>query len=382
MKITVVCDVLGEENNGTTIAGMNLIRSLKEKGHDVKVVCPDTAVDAEFITVPRRSFGIFNDYVKRNGVVLARPDENVLRGAIEGAEVIHVLLPFGMGKMTVRLAKEMNIPVTAGFHFQAENLTAHVGMQHYDIINNVIYKTRWNEFYRYVDCIHYPTAFIRNVFENAIGKETVGRVISNGVNRDFVYTGEMGRDPSGKFTIVCTGRYSREKSQTTLIHAAKLSKYADNIKIIFAGDGPLRDKLVEEARELGVDATFAFFTRSELIKILRSADLYVHTAEVEIEAIACLEAIASGLVPVIANSPRSATKDYALDKTNLYEFGNPASLAAMIDFWHDNPELKAAARAKYADFTKEIEYDVCMNKMEQMLIDTAAAKTRPAGEPI
>lgn len=41
MKITIVCDVLGEENNGTTIAAMNLIRSLKAKGHNVTVVCPD-----------------------------------------------------------------------------------------------------------------------------------------------------------------------------------------------------------------------------------------------------------------------------------------------------------------------------------------------------
>ena len=31
MTICVVCDVLGQENNGTTIAAMNLIRSLREK---------------------------------------------------------------------------------------------------------------------------------------------------------------------------------------------------------------------------------------------------------------------------------------------------------------------------------------------------------------
>ena len=39
MTITVVCDVLGEENNGTTIAAMNLIRSLKAKA-EVRVICP------------------------------------------------------------------------------------------------------------------------------------------------------------------------------------------------------------------------------------------------------------------------------------------------------------------------------------------------------
>ena len=41
MKIAIICDVLGKENNGTTVAAMNLIRSLKAKGHEVHVVCPD-----------------------------------------------------------------------------------------------------------------------------------------------------------------------------------------------------------------------------------------------------------------------------------------------------------------------------------------------------
>ena len=41
MRITIVCDVLGEENNGTTLAAMNLIRSLKAKGHTLTILWPD-----------------------------------------------------------------------------------------------------------------------------------------------------------------------------------------------------------------------------------------------------------------------------------------------------------------------------------------------------
>lgn len=41
MKITIICDVLGKENNGTTIAAMNLIRHLREHGHEVRVLCCD-----------------------------------------------------------------------------------------------------------------------------------------------------------------------------------------------------------------------------------------------------------------------------------------------------------------------------------------------------
>ena len=41
MKVAVICDVLGQANNGTTIAALNLIRTLRNKGHEVRVVCPD-----------------------------------------------------------------------------------------------------------------------------------------------------------------------------------------------------------------------------------------------------------------------------------------------------------------------------------------------------
>lgn len=34
LKIAVICDVLGQANNGTTIAALNLIRTLREKLRD------------------------------------------------------------------------------------------------------------------------------------------------------------------------------------------------------------------------------------------------------------------------------------------------------------------------------------------------------------
>ncbi len=40
MKITIVADVLGQENNGTTITCKRLIENLKMRGHEVKVVSP------------------------------------------------------------------------------------------------------------------------------------------------------------------------------------------------------------------------------------------------------------------------------------------------------------------------------------------------------
>ena len=41
MIACIVCDILGEKNNGTTLAATNLIDYLRSKGHEVRVVCCD-----------------------------------------------------------------------------------------------------------------------------------------------------------------------------------------------------------------------------------------------------------------------------------------------------------------------------------------------------
>lgn len=67
MIITVVCDVLGKENNGTAIAAMNLIRSLKAKGHEVRVICPDQDKKdlPGYYVVKTLNLGPLNNYVKK-----------------------------------------------------------------------------------------------------------------------------------------------------------------------------------------------------------------------------------------------------------------------------------------------------------------------------
>ena len=37
MRVALICDLLGEENNGTVIAAMNLIKHLRSRGHTVYV---------------------------------------------------------------------------------------------------------------------------------------------------------------------------------------------------------------------------------------------------------------------------------------------------------------------------------------------------------
>lgn len=372
MNITVVCDVLGEANNGTTIAALNLIRSMKERGHNVRVLCPDQNRKDEpgFYIVPALNLGPINNYLKKNGVTLSKPKTKIVSEAIEGADVVHFIIPFPVGNKATRLAMKQHIPVTAGFHCQAENFTSHLFLKDSKLANKLFYQFVWRHSYRHCSCIHYPTQFIRDTFEKTIRHDTPGYVVSNGVNQQFQPM-QVERDPkyAGKYVIQFTGRLSKEKTHKVLIDAVNLSKYRERIQLVFAGIGPLEKKLKKRCRKLPLYPEFNFYSREDLIRQLNMADLYVHPAEIEIEAISCLEAIACGLVPVIADSPRSATRYFALDDRCLFRNLDAKDLADKIDYWIEHPEERKALSARYKGFVERHEYESCMDQMEQMFKD-------------
>ena len=373
MNITVVCDVLGEANNGTTIAALNLIRAMKERGHNVRVVCSDQNRKEQdgFYIVPTHDFGpLINRYLRKNGVSIARPDAKIINEAIEGADVVHFMTPFSLSRKAIKLAKKKNIPLTAGFHCQAENFTSHLFLKDSKIVNRLFYHTIWGIAYHNCTRIHYPTQFIRDTFEHTIRRDTPGVVISNGVNSAF-HPVDVEPDPKydGKIVIQFTGRLSKEKTHKFLIDAVDRSKYRDQIQLVFAGIGPLRDKLEKRGKKLPNPPEFHFFSREDLVNQLNRAYLYVHPAEIEIEAIACLEAIACGLVPVIANSPRSATRYFALDERNLFHNKDAKDLAKRIDYWIEQPEEKKALAERYKGFVEQHEFEHCMDRMAEMLSD-------------
>ena len=374
MKITVVCDVLGEENNGTTIAAMNLIRYLSSRGHEVRILCADKDKKghAGCYVVPNRSFGPLDSYLASNGVTLAKPDIEVVREAIAGADIVHVMLPFALGLCAAREARTAGIPLSAGCHLLAENFSSHIFMKKSHLVNRIAYQ-HFSRLYKHCDAIHYVTQYVRDLYEGMFG-ETNGYVISNGVNEIF-YPEEEEREEDGKINILYTGRYSKEKSHKTLIRAVKYSAYGDKIRLIFAGDGPLKKKLQNEAQDLPVPPVFRFFTREEMVHVNRHADLYVHAAEYEAEGIGCLEALATGVVPVICNSKKSATRFYALDEKSLFTPGKPQELAAKIDWWIDHPEERAAYSEKYARMAREkFDHTACMQAMERMMEETILSK--------
>lgn len=372
MKVTIIADVLGEENNGTTTACMNLVRYLQDCGDEVKIVCCDADKKGweNYYIVKTFNMGpLINKIIERNNVALANPETAVIEEAIKDADIVHIMMPFALGRKAVKLAKKRNIPVTSGFHVQAENFTSHIGMMNFGLANYVTYMTFYETVYKKMNGIHYPTQFIRDLFENTVRHKTNGYVISNGVHDRFKKKKSVRPEElKDKFVILFTGRYSREKSHHILIKAVAKSKYKDNIQLIFAGQGPNYNALRKLSIKKNINMPIMkFFDKDELAKVINYCDLYCHPAEIEIEAIACLEAISCGIVPVIANSKRCATKAFAIDEKNLFKCNDTQDLADKIDYWIEHPEERKQRSKEYLSYTKQFNQTECMKKMRLMM---------------
>lgn len=369
MTVTVVCDVLGKSNNGSTVAAKNLIDYLRGRGHTVKVLCADCENENKdgYYIVPSFNFLIFNKYVESNGVSLAKPDEDIIRSAISGSDIVHIMFPFALGIESAKIAVKMNIPVSAGFHMLAENVTSQLHLDDFHLSNKLAYSV-FHELYKNCDAIHFPTRYLKELYEGMYGK-AAGYVITNGVNKIFKPKDIKKKD--GYIRILTIGRYSREKSQHTVIDAIKRSRHKDVIRLTVAGTGPLKEELEHRAKSLPIPAVFELYSRGKLVDIINESDIYIHPAKIEAEGISCLEAMSCGTVPIISDSPKCATKDYALTEQSLFKYGSASDLARKIDWWIENPAEREKYGKLYAETAaKKFNQEACMKKMEEMLIQT------------
>lgn len=382
MKIAIIADVLGEENNGTTITTKRLIENMKAKGHEVFVVSPLQTSENGYYTLSTRNFYIFNSYFEKNGVALAKPDKNILKEVISKVDVVHILLPFKTGRYAIKLAKELGKPVTTAFHSQAENVTAHFGLKNFSPANNYIYRRFLNKLYKHSNFVHCPSPFIASTIRKH-GYNMDLRVISNGVTPIYKKMDvEKPENLKDKFVVLFVGRLSREKRHDLLIDAVYNSKHKDKIQLIFAGHGPRKKKLAHQGRNLPNKTIFGFYPKEELVKVINYSDLYAHPSDIEIEAISCLEAISCGKVPVISDSKRSATNAFALSEKNLFEAGNPKSLAEKIDYFIENPQEIEELQKQYESYAKQFEISACMDKMEQMFFDAISQNEKSHNEKL
>ena len=304
MKIVLVIDQFDDANNGTTISARRFAQALKNHGNEVRVIATGKPADYKYAVRQMRFFPV----------------------------VEHLITSQGNSRR----------------------------------VNDFVYNRFRDTFFNRFTHIHCPSNMIANQLRQH-GYTARLHVISNGISPEYIY-GKREKEPwmQGLFNVLMVGRYAGEKRQDELIDACAKSRHAREIQVILAGKGPLEKKYRRLAEKLPNPIVMEFYEPARLLEILHMADLYVHTSDAEIEAMSCMEAFACGLVPVIADSPRSATPQFALDERSLFPAGDTDALAQRIDWWIEHPEERQAMERRYAEHARQYSLEESIRQTEEM----------------
>ena len=350
LTIALVVDSLGREGNGTSNSALQFAGELRRRGHEVRLVGIGGDYPARESAIP-----VVSPIAARQQMHFARPDDGLFESAFDGADVVHLYLPFAFERAALRVARRMRVPVSCAFHLQPENVTYSAGpLRYVPGVDDAIYALFRRRFYRNVRHVHVPTRMTERLLREH-GYRNDLHVISNGYDPMFVPAEGMAsaqpwsRGSGRAFRVVASGRLAGEKDHATLIRALAKCRHRDDVQLVIAGAGPLERSLKRlAAGMLAHPASIGFHAHEDMPRLLRSCDLFVHSSIADLEGVSVIEALACGLVPVIADSNLSAAKDFALDGRSLYPVGDEDALADRIDWWIDHPDERVRMSKEYA----------------------------------
>ena len=368
MVITLVMDQYGDANNGTTMTARRFAKILTNHGHTVRVLCGSNIDGPNIYSTGYVHVPVFQWLITSQGMAFAKVNKKVIFDAVNGADIVHFLLPFRLSQKTKKICDKLNIPTTAAFHCQPENITYTLHMGKSKFANSVLYFF-FRKFYNRFNDIHCPSIMIEQQLLKHNYKAST-HVISNGVIPGF-YKKPVDKpiNLKDKFIILMIGRYSREKRQDLIINATLNSENEKDIQLIFAGSGPWEKYLKKISNKLTNKPIFGFYSSKELLNIINYSDLYIHASDAEIEAISCIESFTCGLVPVISDSPMSATNQFALRESNLFKAGDYLSLRDKIDFWIKHEKEKNNCSKEYINYSVKFQIENCVLALEKVFED-------------
>ncbi|WIE76911.1 glycosyltransferase [Curtobacterium sp. MCSS17_007] len=312
LRVMIAADTFPPDVNGAATFAEQLAVGLAERGHEVHVVAPASS----------SHHGTFDE--EHRGVVLTVhrlksykwPWHAWLRfvwpwsvrkwtGPILDAvqpDVVHIQSHIVIGRGIVQEAHERGIRIVGTNHFMPENLLEYVPFGRRTL--PIALKVAWNDAaktYRLADAITTPTVLAADYLREAIAGQQV-LAISCGLDASR-YTARSGR-PAGN-DIVFVGRVAPEKNLDVLVRALPLLPAELHATLTVIGGGEMIPKLQTLVQELGLTdrVRFAGFVSDEAKRTaLTNGTVFAMPSTAELQSISSLEAMASGLPVVAADS--------------------------------------------------------------------------------
>ncbi len=162
MRIVLIADTIDPAIPGLPRMAYHLLQRMCGLGYEVRVVAcranpgewfggsqnvPEQDVAPSFSYVRRRCMPFLSRSAKRFGVIYGRPEEKILVDALEGADLVHIAMPFALGNKAEQLARRRKIPVIASVPLDNQGFLALSGLPFFRKKPGTAYWYFYNEFY-------------------------------------------------------------------------------------------------------------------------------------------------------------------------------------------------------------------------------------------
>lgn len=356
MRIAWVTDTFDEGFGGGVVSARRFVEALRAR-HEVTVVTTGKPAPGKII-VPSVQLPI--DAMRGNGFTFGWPTSAALDEAFARADLVHVGFGFALGIAALRRARRRGLPCVTAFHVQPENLLYNIGLRS-PRLARFLYRAWVRHFYEPSDGVICPSPFAQTRLR-AYGLTKPSFVVSNGIPHHLV--AREREAPRGTITVLGVGRFAAEKRQDVILDAVARSRFRDRIRLVLVGSGPLERALRAHAVALGLHAELGPVTDDALTALYSDADVFVHAGEVELEGMAVLEAMGSGLPVLVAESSESAASQFAAGPAFLFRPGDPGDLAARLDALLEHPNALHDESVRAGLAAREYDFSHCIAALE------------------
>lgn len=343
MRVLYATETFLPSVDGVVTRMTHALDRLAELGHEAAVVCPGLGVDSY------RGFPVVGTLALRYPLYRSRkwgaPSPVVARAVRRFApDVVHVWHPLLVGSAAVLACERKGVPLITSYHTNVDQYLACYGAARVLTRPAMWLMRRLNN--------SSPITLVpsRAMSDYLGGRGFTGlRVLSRGVDLDardprYRDPGMRARlcagDPDAPL-LLFVGRVAPEKGLGSL---EPLMRSHPEWRLAVVGDGPALPDL--RRRFAGTKTTFTGFLRGEeLSRAYASADAFLFPSVTETLGLVLLEAMASGLPVVAADSP--ATRDQVTPGVDclLYDPADAASLERAVARLLGDPDLRGALRA-------------------------------------
>ncbi|MFI6319511.1 glycosyltransferase [Nonomuraea sp. NPDC050556] len=349
-RVLISTDTYPPDVNGAAYFTHRLATGLAERGNEVHVVCqsedgPASASVIDGVVVHRLRSAPLLVHPTMRVTVPTRLDRLV--EAIE-PDVLHTQGHFVVGRAAIAAARRRGVPVVATNHFMPDNLFqfAHIPAKLREKAGRMAWRD-FNRIFNRADHITTPTPLAAGLLaDQGFAREV--EAVSCGIDLTRFHPhaepkawARKAFDLPDRETILFVGRLDEEKRIDEIVRALPMVLNETDAQIAFVGKGNQRPHLEKLARRIGVgDRTFflGFVPDEAMPQAFAAADVFAMPGIAELQSIATLEAMASGLPVVAANA--MALPHLVEGNGFLYEPGDVVSLAKHLTALLTSDELR------------------------------------------